>query len=159
MTNATVKQSSVCIKNTSLCIAKKLLVLSTGRASRLRRPNKLTLRMKTVSNYPSIHLPNDNFVSFSFYETATRALCWLLGLLHLQAFGRDASHLCTQGNRCWALTSWSSLQTNLSCWERGWWRYRWRICCCRLSQTASETHACDSVEREWEGVRMLSFPH
>ena len=52
------------------------------------------------------------------------------------------------GNRWWEDSSWSSPQTDPSCWGRGWWRCLWTTCCCRWSRTASCSRAFGSEREE-----------
>lgn len=68
--------------------------------------------------------------------------CWLG---NSREFQTEPSYLCIQGSRWSVVIFWSSHQTGLSCWGREWWRYQWRICCCRWSRRALKTRACGSA--------------
>ena len=57
-------------------------------------------------------------------------------------------HLYIPDSRLWVGSFWSSPQTGLSCWGRGWWRCLWTTCCCRWSRTASCSRAFGSEGEE-----------
>lgn len=80
-------------------------------------------------------------------------VCFGFKLIRLFGVGREMIfHLCTLGSRWSEEIFWFSLQRDPFCWGRGWWTCPWTICCCKSSQTVSNSLAFDSVGNQFDSL-------